>query len=138
MEIYDDPNRIIVVRPSAGVPYDRHYKKHAPGKELFLLGSVLYLLLGSIGLITLLTDCLRLPMHTVLLYVVGSMALFIAGGLGIKYRCYPNKGMLCVAAALLACAACLPWLFAQALKAAGWICVSNSLLFMCAHVLNHR
>lgn len=138
MEIYDDPNRVYPIRPAPTVTYDRRYRKSPAGKELFLVSGTLFLFLGGMVLLIALSECLIAPTQTTLCLVASCLPLFVAGGLGIKYRCYPNKGMLCVAAALLACAVCLPWLFAQALKAAGWISLSNALLFMCAHVLNHR
>jgi magnesium-transporting ATPase (P-type) len=137
MEIYDDPNRVTVMRPPASIPYDRQYKKNAPGKLLFLLGGVLYVILGVVGLIAVLSALRHYTIESAVLHLLGSCALFTAGGISIKYRCYPNRGMLCVMAAFIACAVCLPWLFVPAMKSAWLIAASSVLLFVFAHILNH-
>lgn len=137
MEIYDDSNRICPTRPS-GTVYDRHYRKNAAGKELFLVGGALFLLIGSLAFVSGMVECFPTPAKPALLLLAGSLPQFLAGGLGIKFRHYPNMAGLCGAAALLALAVSVLWVFLNEQYALGICSGMSTLVYMVAWCISHR
>lgn len=137
MEIYDDPNRVYPQRPPAQA-YNRRYRKNAPSMELFLVGGVLFLSLGGIALLLSVADLFAQPNTATLFLLVGSVPLFLAGGLGIRFRHYPHMAKVCFAASLLADACCILWLFVETHFLPGVIGLVASAIYALAWIVNHR
>lgn len=137
MEIYDDPYRAYPIRPAAPA-YDRRYRKSPAGKELFLVGGALFLFVGAMVLLIALSECLLAPMQTTLCLAASCLPLFIAGGLGIRYRHYPHMAKVCFAVSLLAGASCILWLFVEAYRLSGAIGLFSVMTYGFAWSMNHR
>ena len=137
MEIYDDPNRVCPIRHAPTV-YDRRYRKSPAGKELFLIGGALFLFLGGVMLLSALSECFTAPMKTTLCLVAGCLPLFLAGGMGIRFRHYPHMANVCFAASLLADVSCILWLFVEAHFLPGVIGIVASLIYALAWGVNQR
>jgi hypothetical protein len=137
MEIYDDPNRVCH-RRSTPIAYDRRYRKSPAGKELFLVGGALFLFLGGVMLLSALSECFVAPMKTTLCLVAGCLPLFLAGGLGIRFRHYPHMAKMCFVASLLADVSCILWLFVEAHFLPGVIGLVASAIYALACVVNQR
>ncbi|MDD3921519.1 MAG: hypothetical protein PHO41_10150 [Eubacteriales bacterium] len=137
MEIYDDPNRVYPIRP-APPAHDRRYRKSPAGKELFLVSGTLFLFLGGMVLLIALSECLIAPTQTTLCLVASCLPLFVAGGLGIRYRHYPHMAKVCFAVSLLAGASCILWLFAEAYRLPGAIGLMTTATYGFAWSIGHR
>lgn len=137
MEIYDDPYRVYPQRPSTQV-YDRRYRKSSAGKELFLVSGALFLFIGTMVLLIALSEYLIAPMQTTLCLAASCLPLFIAGGLGIRYRHYPHMAKVCFAVSLLASASCILWLFTETYRLPGAIGLFSVMTYGFAWSMNHR
>lgn len=137
MEIYDDPNRVYPQRPPAQA-YDRRYRKNASGMELYLVGGVLFLCLGGIALQLAMTDLFTQSSPATVFFLAGSLPQFLAGGLGIKLRHYPDMAGLCFKAALLAAMASLAWLFMAPDRMLGICGLIAALSYGLACLSSHR
>ncbi len=138
MDIYDDPNRVYPIRPAPTVTYDRRYRKSPVGKELFLVSGTLFLFLGGMVLLIALSECLISSVQTTLCTAASTFPLFLAGGLGIRYRHYPHMAKVCFVVSLLAAAICILWLLTETYRLPGAIGLFSVMTYGFAWSMNHR
>jgi len=137
MGIYDDPNRVYPQRPPIQA-YDCRYRKSPAGKELFLVNGALFLFRGGMALLLALSECLISSVQTTLCTAASTFPLFLAGGLGIRYRHYPHMAKVCFVVSLLAAAICILWLFTEEYRLPGAIGLLATATYGLAWSVDHR